>query len=194
MTTAPGEERQSATDPVRLHEAALRLFARHGVSGTSLQMIADELGVTKAAVYYRYKTKDELVLGVARPFVEQIERIVDAAETRRGHRARVEAVLTGLVGVIVDARRLYVVVTSDPSIGDLTLLQPLLHDLGRRLLAVLAGPAPDEATRISVSLFLSGLVGPLHDPACADVPDEVLRGTLLDLGRRLLLPRRASRA
>jgi AcrR family transcriptional regulator len=36
----------------QLHETALRLFARDGVEGTSLQAIADDMGVTKAAVYY----------------------------------------------------------------------------------------------------------------------------------------------
>ena len=34
----------------RLLETALELFTTHGVEGTSLQMIADALGVTKAAV------------------------------------------------------------------------------------------------------------------------------------------------
>jgi AcrR family transcriptional regulator len=43
----------------RILIAALNLFADHGVSGTSLQMIADALGVTKAAVYHQFKTKDE---------------------------------------------------------------------------------------------------------------------------------------
>ena len=47
----------------RVIEAALDLFAEHGISGTSLQMIADGLGVTKAAVYHQFPTKDEIVLG-----------------------------------------------------------------------------------------------------------------------------------
>ena len=49
----------------RIIEAALVLFAEHGISGTSLQMIADAIGVTKAAVYHQYNTKDEIVLAVA---------------------------------------------------------------------------------------------------------------------------------
>jgi AcrR family transcriptional regulator len=40
----------------RVIAAALELFSRNGVGGTSLQMIADEIGVTKAAIYYQYKT------------------------------------------------------------------------------------------------------------------------------------------
>ncbi|PRC50878.1 TetR family transcriptional regulator, partial [Mycobacterium sp. ITM-2017-0098] len=36
----------------------------HGVSGTSLQMIADAMGVTKAAVYRQFKTKEEIVIAI----------------------------------------------------------------------------------------------------------------------------------
>ena len=48
----------------RILDAALDLFADHGVSGTSLQMIADAIGVTKAAVYHQFKTKEEIVIAV----------------------------------------------------------------------------------------------------------------------------------
>ena len=41
--------------------AAQKVFGQHGVGGTSLQMIADEIGVTKAAVYHQYNTKEEIV-------------------------------------------------------------------------------------------------------------------------------------
>jgi AcrR family transcriptional regulator len=42
----------------RVLDAALDLISEHGVSGTSLQMIADAVGVTKAAVYHQFKTKE----------------------------------------------------------------------------------------------------------------------------------------
>ena len=45
----------------RIIDATLPLFGDHGVSGTSLQMIADRLGVTKAAVHHQFPTKDEIV-------------------------------------------------------------------------------------------------------------------------------------
>ena len=45
--------------------ASLELFAQRGVGGTSLQMIADAIGVTKAALFYQFKTKDEIVLAAA---------------------------------------------------------------------------------------------------------------------------------
>jgi AcrR family transcriptional regulator len=41
----------------RVLDAARDLFGNHGYDGTSLQMIADEMGVAKAAVYYYFPTK-----------------------------------------------------------------------------------------------------------------------------------------
>jgi AcrR family transcriptional regulator len=71
----------------RIVDAALALFAEHGISGTSLQMIADAIGVTKAAVYHQYNTKDEIVLAVAQVVLARLDAAVTAAEAERS-RAR----------------------------------------------------------------------------------------------------------
>jgi AcrR family transcriptional regulator len=51
----------------RILVAALDLFVDQGVSGTSLQMIADSLGVTKAAVYQQFRTKNETIITSTTP-------------------------------------------------------------------------------------------------------------------------------
>ena len=43
-----------------MYEHAIRLFAERGFAGTSLQDIADAMGVTRPALYYYVKSKDEL--------------------------------------------------------------------------------------------------------------------------------------
>jgi AcrR family transcriptional regulator len=43
-------------------EIAARLFNQHGYDRTSLDMIADQLGVTKAGLYYHIANKEEIVL------------------------------------------------------------------------------------------------------------------------------------
>jgi AcrR family transcriptional regulator len=45
----------------RIQDVALRLFNENGYEATSLREIADEIGVTKAALYYHFKTKEEIV-------------------------------------------------------------------------------------------------------------------------------------
>ena len=44
-----------------LYEHATRLFAERGFAGTSLQDIADAMGITRPALYYYVKSKDELL-------------------------------------------------------------------------------------------------------------------------------------
>ena len=69
--------------------AALALFAENGVGGTSLQMIADAIGVTKAAVYHQFKTKEEIVVAAVEVELARLEPALDAAEAEaRSARAR----------------------------------------------------------------------------------------------------------
>jgi AcrR family transcriptional regulator len=56
----------------RLLESALNLFAINSFAGTSLQMIADNVGVTKAAVYHHFKTRDEILAAVIEPAVVEV--------------------------------------------------------------------------------------------------------------------------
>ena len=64
----------------RIIAAALELFAQNGVGGTSLQMIADAIGVTKAAVYHQYQSKDEIVLAAAEAELERVDAMIRVAE------------------------------------------------------------------------------------------------------------------
>ena len=186
----PEEPRRSGEGRARLHEVALQPFAEHGVSGTSLQAIADAMGVTKAAVYYHYRTKDDLVLGVIAPTIDRLADVVASAQALRGRRARTEAALTGLVDVVVEARRHYYVLANDVTVQHVLAAHPTVKEKIGPLGELLSGPDPDEATTVAVTLFLSGFIGPLRDPACAGIAEDALRAHLLDAGRRLLLARR----
>jgi AcrR family transcriptional regulator len=45
----------------RIQQVALELFTRNGYEATSLREIAEQVGVTKAALYYHFKTKDDII-------------------------------------------------------------------------------------------------------------------------------------
>ena len=71
---------QHSAARTRVLDAALDLFAQHGVSGTSLQMIADAVGITKAAVYHQFRTKDNIVLAVTERELFRLAPALDEAE------------------------------------------------------------------------------------------------------------------
>lgn len=49
---------------VKIIEAAQRLIAKQGVEKTSMRNIAEEAGMTTGAIYYYYKSKEELLYDV----------------------------------------------------------------------------------------------------------------------------------
>ncbi|MFG2194782.1 TetR/AcrR family transcriptional regulator [Streptomyces sp. NPDC048639] len=61
----------------RIQHVALSLFAERGYEKTSLREIAEHLQVTKAALYYHFKSKEDLIISVfddgCRPLDELIE-------------------------------------------------------------------------------------------------------------------------
>lgn len=55
----------------RILDEALKLFAQSGYMGTSMNDIADRMGVTKAALYKHYKSKQEILDSI----VEKMNRM-----------------------------------------------------------------------------------------------------------------------
>lgn len=170
----------------RVLEAALGLFAEHGVNGTSLQMIADRLGVSKAAVYYQFHSKDDIALAVIQPVFEDIARLVRIAEAMSTPAARREAAVSGMVELAVQHRRVTAVFHGDPVIDQLIHSRADLQETVERLSTMLLGPDPDVADRIVISMLVAGVYGSATDPELNEVGDEDLRRVLLHCTQRLL--------
>ncbi|WP_282703574.1 TetR/AcrR family transcriptional regulator [Streptomyces sp. CC219B] len=61
----------------RIQDVALELFAEQGYEKTSLREIAERLEVTKAALYYHFKTKEEIVVSLFEDMTKPIEKLID---------------------------------------------------------------------------------------------------------------------
>ncbi|MEA5364703.1 TetR family transcriptional regulator [Amycolatopsis sp., V23-08] len=188
MTAGPAEDTRT-----RLLHTALRLFTEHGVEGTSLQMIADALGITKAAVYYHFKTKAELTEAVAEPGIRDLDELVLRAGAQKRRGAQVDLLLEGFVDLVVRHRTLVALFSSDP--GLIRAIEKSAHGgmegFGQALLGILSGPAPDTTSRVNAMVALTGIAMAGGSPDLASLDDEELRTELLDVGRRLLgRPRR----
>lgn len=170
----------------RVLAVAQDLFSRHGVSGTSLQMIADELGVTKAAVYFQFQSKEDIVLAVISPSLDHLVRVTEAAEARPTLLTRRETVLSGLVDVIIANRRLSAMLRSDPAVRDVLASHPDLQALGDRLSQLLMGSDPDPGTRVAVAMVTGGMMAIGTDPLLVELDDQTLRNHFLATARRLL--------
>jgi AcrR family transcriptional regulator len=66
----------------RIQMVARELFAKQGVTRTSLQEIADRLGITKPALYYHFGSREELVRSIVQPLIDEADAQIDALEAR----------------------------------------------------------------------------------------------------------------
>ncbi len=188
MTASTGQRPRGA-GRVQLIDTALRLFARDGVEGTSLQAIADEMGVSKAAVYYHYKTKDDLVVGVLAPMVTELHAMIDRVKACRGRNAQLDELVTGIVTLAVEHHERFAVIMGDPLVANLLKEEALTHDW-ESLNALFDDTGRGPSAKVAISLFVSGLLGPIRDPELADLSREHLKDELIEAGRRLLQIRR----
>lgn len=72
----------------RIRKAALRRFTTQGYDQTSLREIAEDLGVTKAALYHHYKSKEEILDSLVGEVSAQVDAIVDWMQAEPTTRAR----------------------------------------------------------------------------------------------------------
>ncbi|MDI5966172.1 TetR/AcrR family transcriptional regulator [Streptomyces sp. SL13] len=86
----------------RIQEIALELFLERGYEGTSLREIAERLDVTKAALYYHFKTKEDILVALVESYSAPLGEIIEWAGDRpRDERTRRE--LLARYSVVVQA-------------------------------------------------------------------------------------------
>ncbi|WP_299950684.1 TetR/AcrR family transcriptional regulator [uncultured Modestobacter sp.] len=180
---APGSGRSPGAQ--RVLGAALDLFSEHGFEGTSLQGIADRLGVTKAAVYYHFHTKDEILLALVQPAIDELLMLAGEKDSGlRPQRGRGMDV-AGYVDYLLRHRRVAAYLTRDAT----AMSRPVLVEKGAQLRgqveAMLLGGDADDLSTLWGSATLQALAGALM-AAPPDVSETWLREELTDLGMHLL--------
>lgn len=167
----------------RIRETALELIVDRGYESTSLRAIAERLGITKAALYYHFPSKAELLRDLVRPLVEDIEAMlarVESAEPSLNHRA----LLAESFDLTYRHRKLFQVVLRDlGTVAQLDLV-PTIMQWRTRVAALLAGADPNPAEQARVVVALGGL----QDSAALfpDTPVEWYRTAALDAACRAL--------
>ena len=83
--------------------AAIELFNRKGYDATSIGDVAEELGVTKSAVYHHVPSKDHLLARALDEALDELEATVTRAATADGSAyVRLRGVVRHSVEVLVD--------------------------------------------------------------------------------------------
>ncbi|QZA07190.1 TetR/AcrR family transcriptional regulator [Mycolicibacter heraklionensis] len=169
----------------RILDAALQLIGENGVGGTSLQMIADAIGVTKAAVYHQFKTKEEIVVALTERELGGLEEALEVAEAQQSRPRAREVLLDGVIDMAVRRRGAASTLQFDPVIVRLLAEHQPFQQFIARLYGVLVGDAGDDAVVSAAMLSGAIAVGVMH-PLVGDIDDDTLRAQLLRLTRRFI--------
>jgi AcrR family transcriptional regulator len=86
---------------VRAQQVALELFAEQGYEKTSLREIAERLGVTKAALYYHFKSKEDIVHSFTDDYFVEIDDLLDWAKAQPRTEETRREVLDRYVGIVL---------------------------------------------------------------------------------------------
>ncbi|AXG78507.1 TetR/AcrR family transcriptional regulator [Streptomyces paludis] len=66
----------------RIQDVALELFAEQGYEKTSLREIAERLDVTKAALYYHFKSKEDIIVSIFADLTAPIDELIAWGRSR----------------------------------------------------------------------------------------------------------------
>jgi AcrR family transcriptional regulator len=174
----------------RILDAALDVFSEHGFEGSSLQQIADRLDLTKAALYYHFRSKDELLQALIEPVIADLNGILDAHADTRDSPARRRQFMEDYLDYLLRQRRLIAYISRDLA----TLAHPAIssgnQDRRARIEGMLGGADLDFNDRVRVAMAFGGVQAVTAQYPDAD--EAQLREALLDATTALLRPRRGT--
>ncbi len=169
----PGDQTRA-----RILDVALELIADRGFAATSTREISERLGFTKAALYYHFRTKDDLLAAIVGTVMADLETLVERGQGARTPQERRDLV-EGYVRLVQAHADLIRVLASDPSVKQSAGLHdamPIFGRLGRRLSGA---DEPDAAQRTRVRAALMAIHGALVYAQPGEDP-EVSRVTAIE--------------
>ncbi|MEY9840763.1 TetR/AcrR family transcriptional regulator [Streptacidiphilus sp. EB103A] len=156
----------------RILDIALELFAEHGYDKTSLREIADRLGVTKAALYYHFRTKEDILAGIVDTMSAPIEEAIAwGREQPYSPALRDEIVRRFAEGMQSRQPLLRFFHENQPTIRELK-VGGRFKDLMFALTKLMLGPDPTFEDRVRASISLMTVnVAQFIGEACVSDPE-----------------------
>ncbi|MEX5707351.1 TetR/AcrR family transcriptional regulator [Parafrankia sp. FMc6] len=152
---------QGVDTRARILSAAVELFAERGYAGTSVRDISERLGVTKAALYYHFSSKETILDALISPFVSRLEQLVELA--RQDPAPPPRAILEGMVALLVETGGVLCAFANDPSVLHRRIGKDDITSQQEVIVRAIAGPDPTPArmlrARCALGCIQSGVLG-----------------------------------
>jgi len=145
----------------RIQAVAVEMFTEHGYEKTSLREIAEALGVTKAALYYHFKSKEDIVRSLLEDYFGHIDALVAWGETEPAGPARRAEILRRYVAIVQEGeaafRMLHQNQAAIKSLSGSKNTGQLFRERLSPLIALLTGPNPGLEDRLRAAMALGGI-------------------------------------
>jgi AcrR family transcriptional regulator len=91
----------------RIQQVAVELFTEQGYEKTSLREIAERLDVTKAALYYHFKSKEDIVASLVEDYYGQVDALVTWAQAQPTSASTRREILRRYVSLIAEGDEVF---------------------------------------------------------------------------------------
>jgi AcrR family transcriptional regulator len=172
----------------RIQQVALELFIDQGYEKTSLREIAERLDVTKAALYYHFRTKEDIVTSLTEDFGESLDELLEWApgQPREEILRRFADLIAGRFGPVMAF-----IQANQNALKELQVKSEFPRQL-KRLFTLISADDQDPAARLRARLALVAiLVG--NSPMFLDEGDDGISSeVVLQVALELASPRSGS--
>jgi AcrR family transcriptional regulator len=169
----------------RIAHLALARFRESGFVGTSIADLAGALGVSKAAIYYHYRSKDALLHHLIDPLLDAIDACIqDHHQPTRTARQLLGAYLA----VLLAHREVVPLVATDVAVLNHPRIGPRLRTQNQQLQSLLAGPDTGALARLRAEAALGAIWRPLIAEPPLDLTDPAHQHILIDAAVTTLQP------
>jgi AcrR family transcriptional regulator len=162
----------------RIANLALQRFGVGGFAGTSVADLATALGVSKAAIYYHYRSKEALLDRLVDPLLDAI----DACIHSHHHPSRPDAarrLLTDYLAVLTAHREVMTWVATDVAVLNHPKLGPRIRAQNRQLRTLLVAPDQSLPATLRAAAALGAIWRPLITEPDIDLTDPSHQQTLI---------------
>lgn len=156
-TTPAGVRMRGSARREQIRAVALELFSEHGYQQTSLRQIADRLGFTRAALYYHYEAKEDLLREVITPLLDRLEDLLGASPERVTGSAQRRAILASFMHILLEHRGIVELMGNDRAVLAHPELGGRWTELRERLHSRLAGPDGGIERQIKAAAAIGAL-------------------------------------
>jgi AcrR family transcriptional regulator len=190
MADAPGTDGEASTRE-RILAIALDLFTVQGYDKTSLRQIAEKLGFSKAAIYYHFASKGEILLALHSRFHEVGLSAINSMDESDWTLEGWAKILDGLIDQILEHRVLIILHDRNrAALEELHGHDADHDDLETRLQEILSTTRIPLRDRVRMAAAFGSVLGALvfTGNAFADVPPDELAVMLRQVVADLLTP------